>query len=161
MDTIIDRGPNPLTRQTDTGRLSRKGKQLVVIFIAIGLVTLFLPIIKYDPPVRGQQYWSLLDQTLQLQASLHPQTPVVLLFYVPFGLVYLTLLVALAAALLLPFRKVLLWISLVGLFLLSPFRGLFGVMRLAAFVESGKKGGGLTPVWLILAIAMLAVAIVA
>ena len=121
-----------------------------------------LPIIKFNPPAHGQQYWSGLDIALQLQATLHPETPLVLLLFVPFGLVYLTLFVAMGAVLLFPFRKALRWISLAGLFLLVyPFRGLFGAMRLAALFQSSRHGGGLTTLWAILGITVLAVAGVA
>ena len=161
MAPLVENSKNPATRQAYTGRLSSRGKGIALTFIAIGLLTFVLPIIKFDPPGHGQQYWSVLDITLQMQATLHPETSLVLLLFVPFGLVYLTLLVAMGAVLLIPFRKALLWISLVGLFLLYPFRGLFGAIRLAASFQSSRHGGDLTTLWVILGIAMLAVAGVA
>jgi len=150
MAPLVENSRNPATRQADTGRLSRRGKGIALTFIAIGLLTFVLPIIKFNPPAHGQQYWSGLDIALQLQATLHPETPLVLLLFVPFGLVYLTLFVAMGAVLLFPFRKAIRWISLAGLFLLVyPFRGLFGAMRLAALFQSSRHGGGLTTLWAI------------
>jgi hypothetical protein len=154
----VEKSSNLAYRQVDTGRLSRRGKGIVLTFIAIGLLTFVAPIVKLDAPVHGQQYQSVLDITQRLQATLHPETPLLLLPLVPFGLVYLTLLVALGAALLFPFRKALLWISLVGLFLLYPFRGLYGVVKMAALFQSSSHVSGLTTVWVLLGIAMLAVA---
>jgi hypothetical protein len=154
----VENRRNRASLPVDTGRLSRRGKGITLTFIAIGLLTFVVPIVKLDPPVHGQQYQSVLDITQQLQATLHPETPLLLLPLVPFGLVYLTLLVALTAVLLIPFRKALLWISLVGLFFLYPFRGLYGVVKMAAFFQSSSHVSGLTTVWVILGIAMLAVA---
>jgi hypothetical protein len=96
-----------------------------------------------------------------LQAALRPETPLAILLFVPFGLVYITLLVAMVAVLLLPFRKVLLWISLAGLFLLYPFRGFFGGIRLGAFLQTSGHSGSLATLWVLLGIAMLALAGVA
>jgi len=153
---------NPASLPVDTGRLSGRGKGIVLTFIAIGLLTFVAPIVKLDPPVHGQQYRSVLDITQQLQATLHPETPLVLLPIVPFGLVYLTLLVAMAAVLLIPFRKALRWISSAGIFLLVyPFLGFLGVIRLAVLSQSSRHGGSLTILWVVLGIAMLAVAGVA
>jgi hypothetical protein len=159
MARLVENSRNPAIKQVDTGRLSRRGKGLALTFIAIGLLTFVLPIIKFDPPAHGHEYGSVLDITLRLQATLHPETPLALLLFVPFGLVYSTLLVAIGAVLLIPFRKALLWISLAGLFLLlSPFRGLFGAIRLAASFQSSRHGGDLTTLWVILGIVILAVA---
>ena len=104
----VENRRNPASMPLDTGRLSGRGKGNALTFIAIGLLTFVLPIVKLDPPVHGQQYQSVLDITQRLQATLHPETPLALLPVVPFGLVYLTLLVAMGAVLLIPFRKVLL-----------------------------------------------------
>jgi hypothetical protein len=161
MAPLVENKRNRATRQQDTGRLSSKGKGIAVMFIAIGLLTFILPIIKFDPPLHGQQYWSVMDITLQLQAALHLETPLAILLFVPFGLVYVTLLVAMLAVLLLPFRKVLLWISFAGLFLLYPFRGFFGGVRLGAFLQSSGHSGSLTTLWVLLGIAMLALTAIA
>jgi len=161
MARLVENRNNPVTSPADTGRLSRRGKAIAITFIAGGLGTFFLPIIKFDPPAHGQQYWSVLDISLQLQARLHPETPLALLLSVPFGLVYLTLLVALVAVALVPFRKAFLWISLVGLFLLYPFGGLFGAVRLAAFLQSSRHGGGFTTIWVVHGVVMLGLAAVA
>jgi hypothetical protein len=161
MAPLVENRRNRAIRLEDTGRLSSRGKGIALTFIAIGLLTFVLPIIKFDPPMHGQQYWSVLDITLRLQAALRPETPLAILLFVPFGLVYVTLSVAMVAVLLLPFRKALLWISLVGLFLLYPFRGLFGGIRLGAFLQSSGHSGSLTTIWVLLGIAMLALAGVA
>jgi hypothetical protein len=99
MAPLVENSRNFANRQADTGRLSRRGKGIALAFIVIGLLTFVLPIIKFDPPVHGQRYWSDLDITLQSQATLHPETPLALLLFVPFGLVYLTLFVAMGASL--------------------------------------------------------------
>jgi hypothetical protein len=160
MAPLMPRGRNPVTVKTDTGRLSSRGKGVTLTFIAIGLLTFVLPIIKLDAPVHGQQYWSVLDLTLQMQARLHLDTPLAVLPFVPFALVYLTLLVAMGMVLVVPLRKPLRWVSVVGLYLLHPFRGFFGGVRLGAFLEY-SKGGGFVTLWILLGIAMLAVAAVA
>jgi hypothetical protein len=162
MAPLVENHRNPATEQADTGRLSRRGKGIALTFIVIGLLTFLLPIIKFDPPVHGQPYWSDLDITLRLQATVHPETPLALLLFVPFGLVYLTLFVAMGEVLLAPFRKALRWISSAGiLFLVYPFGGLLGAIRLAAVFQSPRHGGSLTILWVVLGIAMLAVAGVA
>jgi hypothetical protein len=159
MAPLMPRGRNPVTVQVDTGRLSRRGKGVALAFIAIGLLTFVLPIIKLDSPVQGQQYWSVLDLTLQMQDRLHLDMPFALLL-IPFGRVYLTLLVALVTVLVIPLRKALRWISLAGLYMLHPFRGFFGGVRLGAFLEY-SKGGGFVTLWILLGIAMLAIAAIA
>ena len=162
MARLVENTGNLLAKHADTGRLSPRGKVVTLVFVAIGLATFFLPIIKFEPAVHGQQYGSILDITLLIQAALDPDLPpYAILILSPFGLVYVTLLVALAAILLLPFRKALRWISLVGLFFLYPFRGLFGAIRLAAFLESSRHSVGFITIWAVLGIVMLAVAAVA
>jgi hypothetical protein len=157
---LVENSSNSVTRQTDTGCLSRRGKGIALTLLALGLLTFFLPIIKFNPPAHGRQYWSVLDITLRLQATLHPTTPLVLVLFIPFGLVYLTLLVAMGTVLLVPFRKALRWINLAGLFLLYPFRGFFGAIRLAHIFMSAR-GGDLRTLWAVLGVTMLAVAAVA
>src|SRR5713226_156033 len=112
MAPLVANSSNPATRQSDTGRLSRRGKGIALTLIALGLLTFFLPIIKFDPPAHGQQYWSVSDITLRLRATLHPESPLALVLFIPFGSVYLTFLVAMGTIFLIPFRKVLRWISL-------------------------------------------------
>jgi hypothetical protein len=160
MAPLMPRGRNPVTVQTDTGRLSTRGKGVALAFIASGLLTFVLPIIKFDSPVHGQQYWSVLDLTLQLQARLHLDTPIAVLPFVPFALVYLTLLVAMGMVLIIPLRKPLRWISLAGLYLLHPFRGFFGGVRLGVFLEY-SKGGGFVTLWILLGVSILAIAAIA
>ena len=146
--------------RVDTGRLTRRGKKLALVFVGLGLATFLLPLIKFDPPGQGREYWSILEIS-QLQTKTHPETSLLLILLFPFGLVYVTFLVATASIIVFPFRKALRWISGVGLFLLNPFRGLFGAVRLAGLFEKRKPGGDLTTIWILLAIAMLAVAAVA
>ena len=147
--------------QIDTGRLTRRGKKLALVFVGLGLATFFVPLIKFDPPAQGREYWSIFETFLQLQTKLHPETPPLLILFLPFGLVYVSFLISAASIVVFPFRKVLRWTSGVGLFLLNPFRGLLGAVRLAGLFEKRKPGGDLTTVWIVLAIAMLAVAAVA
>ena len=87
MDRLVGNRRNPVGSPVDTGRLSRRGKAMAITFIAFGLGTFFLPIIKLDPPVHGQLYWSVLDIALQLQATLQLETPIALPLFVPVGLV--------------------------------------------------------------------------
>jgi sulfite exporter TauE/SafE len=97
---LVGIGQNLPIRRLDTGRLSRKGKWTALAFIACGLATFFLRLIEFSPPAQGRRYWSVFETALQLQKALHPATPVVLVFFLPFGLVYATLLVAMAEVLL-------------------------------------------------------------
>ena len=144
-----------------TGRLSGRGKGIALALIALGLLTFFVPIIKFDPPAYGQMYWSVWDIALRLQTMLHPENPLELLLFLPFGLIYVTLVVAIAIVLLVPFRSVLRWTSLAGLFLLYPFRGIFGGIRLAALFESAGRRGDFMKLWGTLGVVMLGLAAVA
>jgi len=153
-ESTID-SANPVTRQIDTGRLSTRGRMIALFFVASGLSTFALPMIQFDPAWHGQQYWSVLGITQQIQAALHLDSPVEVLFFIPFGMVYLSLLVALGTLLLIPFRKALGYVSVAGLFLLYPFRGFLGGIRLAAFLGS-PHGGDLRTLWVVLGIVMFA-----
>jgi len=66
-----------------------------------------------------------------------------------------------ATVCLIPFRKLLLGITALGFYLLYPFRGLFGALTLAAFFLPLGKGGDVRPLWLVLVIVMLVVALTA
>ena len=87
--------------------------------------------------------------------------PVAMFLFLPFGPVYLVLLLALGVIVLIPLRKVLRWISLAGLFFLYPFRGIFGGIRLVAFFELGHRGGDLRTLWLVLGVMVAAITVVA
>jgi hypothetical protein len=162
MALLVENSSNPVNRQTDTGYLSDRGRKMALTLLSLGLLTFFLPIIKFNPPAHGQQYWSVLNITLRWQATLHPTTPLALVLFIPFGLVYLTLLIAMGTVLLIPFRKALRWISLAGLFLLNPFRGFLGAVRLAHIFDTARgRGGDPRMLWAVLGVTMLAVAAVA
>ena len=85
---------------------------------------------------------------------------------IPFEFVYAfyaTLVVAAAATLLLPFRKLVLGISLTGIALLFvPFRGGLGMMRvLQTSTFQSNRGGDLRIVWVLFGIEFALVAVVA
>jgi hypothetical protein len=146
-------GANVVRRQIDTGRLSNRGKRIVIALIAIGLLTFFFPIVVSEP-IHSPEPSSFLDVAL----GGHGQHPVGSLFvnivYIPFELVYGLLLACLGVVLFLPRRNVLRWLSLAGIFLLiSPFFGMTGAVKLAAMMESGRA-----TLWGILGFVMLGLA---
>ena len=162
--------------QVDTGRLSRRATRNALIFIALGLLSFALPIIEFDPPIQGQKYWSVLDVSQRPQSETGENNSRGGLFdfgatfakmmIIPFEFVYAfyaTLVVAAAATLLLPFRKLVLGISLTGMALLFvPFRGGLGMMRvLQTSTFQSNRGGDLRIVWVLFGIEFALVAVIA
>lgn len=126
------------------------------MFTILGLLTFFVPLIRADPPVGGKGHWSPLDVALYLPLGINLETPFLLL-QIPFALVYLLLLLAIAALCFFPSRAGLIGISGYGIYLLFPFRGFFGGIRLASIATSGG-GVDAKPLWLFLFLIMLLVA---
>lgn len=161
--------------QVDTGKLSRSGLRNTLIFIALGLLSFALPIVEFDPPVRGQRYVSVLEMSQRPEAESSKnsrgglfdfQAAMASLTVIPFEWVYAfyaTLVVALAAALVLPFRKVLVGISLAGICLLFvPFRGAIGLARmLQSSSFQSNRGGDLRVIWILFGVEFAMLAIVA
>jgi hypothetical protein len=170
------RGPSGVAQiPVDTGRFSPRGKRTAIFFIALGLLTFFLPVIEFDPPERGRQYWSVLEVAERPPAEPKKGSATAGVFdvkglfasaaLIPFEFVYVfytILLAALAAVLLLPFRKLLVGIGVAGLIcLVLPFQRTTGLMRVAAsnsFLSS--RGGDLQMVWIAFAIEFAILAIV-
>lgn len=162
--------------QVDTGRLSRRATRNALIFIALGLLSFALPMIEFDPPMQGQKYWSVLEvsQRPQIEKGKNNSTgglfdfgaTLAAMAVIPFEFVYAfyaTLVVAAAATLVLPFRKLLLGISLTGMALLVvPFRGGLGLMRvLQSSSFQSNRGGDLRIVWILFAIEFALLAVIA
>jgi len=146
--------------EIDTGQLSRRGKAFALAILTFGLLTFFVPMIEIKPPDHGVAHLSPLDIFVEVQSALSHGQDIPLIF-VLFGSAYLILVLAAGVTLLLPFRKLLRAISLAGGFiLLYPFSGILGGLRLAAFVESAGRGSDLTMLWVILGMALFAVAVV-
>jgi hypothetical protein len=162
--------------QVDTGKLSRRGMRKALILIALGLVSFALPIIEFDPPMQGQKYWSVLDISQQQQAetgkshdtgiSFNFPAMFASMMVIPFEWVYAfygTLILYAVTTLVLPFRKLLVGISLTGMALLVvPFRGIIGMLRLletSAF--QSNRGGDLRMVWLLFGVEFAILAVVA
>ena len=158
-----------LLAQPDTGELSRKAKQKALVFIALGLLTVFLPIINFDPPLQGQQRWSVFEVARRIPAA--PSTDTLAKTFpttltIAFEQIYAfygTLLAGLGVVLLFPYRKLLLGVCLVALAcLVFPFRGVLGVLWLAAMNSSqSDRGGDLKTLWILFGIDVAALAIVA
>lgn len=157
-----------LLAQPDTGVLSRKGKRNALVVIALGLLTFFLPIINFDPPVQGQQRWSVFDIARRIPAPA-TETPaksfptnLTIAFECTYAF-YGTLLAALGVVLLFPYRKLLLGVSLASLAcLFFPFKGVLGVLWLAAMNSiQSDRGGDLKTLWIIFGIEVVALAVVA
>jgi hypothetical protein len=162
--------------QVDTGKLSRRATRNALIFIALGLLSFVLPIIEFDPPMQAQKYWSVLDvsQRPQSETAKNNSTggpfdfgaTLAAMMVIPFEFVYVfyaTLVVAAAATLVFPFRKLLLGISLTGIGLLFvPFRGALGMMRvLQTMTFQSNRGGDLRIVWILFAIEFAILAVIA
>lgn len=159
MAPVID-NRNPLTKIVETGQLTRRARAMAIAFLAVGLLTFFLPIIA--PSSGTGPNVSVWQTAEQLQITMREDSMLPVLPFVPFIFVYLALAVALGAAVLLPFKKAVAWICVAGLFLLiRPFRGFLGAFQLMKFMDSAQRGGGVTPVWIMLAISLIATAIVA
>ena len=170
------RSGSPLSQvQVDTGNLSRRGKRNVLIFIALGLLSFVMPTIEFDPPMQGQKYWSVWDLSQRPQVESGKNSSKSGLFdfsatfsammVIPFEWVYVfyaTLVVAAAATLVFPFRKVLLGISLTGITLLAvPFRGTIGMMRvLQTSTFQSNRGGDLRMVWILFALEFASLAVI-
>ena len=157
-----------LLAQPDTGELSRKGKRKALVFLALGLITFFLPVINFDPPLQNQQHWSAFDiarripaPTTDTPAKSFPTT-----LKIEFEWIYAfcgTLLAGVGIVLLFPYRKLLLAVCLASLAcLFFPFHGVLGVLWLAAMnsVQS-DRGGDLKTLWILFAIDVAALAVVA
>ena len=156
---MVESGSNSAVRRGGrSGHLSSRARRTALTFVTLGLVTFFVPLITVAPPALGRQQWSVLGIALELLAR--PGTPLPLL-RIPFALIYLLLLLATLALCFFPFRKLLLWISVAGLILLYPFRGLFGGFTLTAFFLPSGKGGDFRQLWVALLIVMLVVAFLA
>lgn len=156
-----------LLAQPDTGELSRKGKQKALVFIALGLLTFFLPVINFDPPLQDQQRWSAFDiaRRLPAPATDTPATTFPTTLKIGFEWVYAfygTLLAGLGVVLLFPYRKLLLGVCLASLAcLFFPFKGVLGVLWLAAMNSiQSDRGGDLKTPWLLFGIDVAALAIV-
>ncbi len=161
--------------QVDTGRLSRRGTRNALIFIALGLLSFAFPIIEFDPPMQGQKYWSVLDVSRRPPMETGKNNSSGDLFdfgatfasmmVLPFEWVYVfygTLVVAAAAVLVFPFRKLLMGISLTGIALLAvPFRGVLGMLRvLQSDTFRSNRGGDLRMVWILFGIEFAILAVV-
>jgi hypothetical protein len=161
--------------QVDTGRLSRRGLRNTLIFIAFGLLSFVLPIIEFDPPLQGQKYFSVLELCQRPQAEMRKsstgavfdfQAVFASMMVIPFEWAYAfygTLVVAAAAALVLPFRKLLVGINLTGICLLFvPFRGAIGMLRmLQSNSFQSNRGGDLRTLWIVFGIEFAILAVVA
>jgi hypothetical protein len=84
------------------------------IFITIGLLTFFVPLITTDPPVSGISRWSLLQIARRPPPKVVPYGVTLNVWQSDFGVVYLLLLVALISTLFFPSRKLLGTIGLLG-----------------------------------------------
>ena len=171
------RSGSPLAQvQVDRGTLSRRSKRSALIFIVLGLLSIVLPVIEFDPPVHGQKFWSVWEVSQQPQIETRKDTPKEGLFdfgatfaammVIPFEWVYLfyaALITAAVATLTFPFRKLLLGISLTGIALLFvPFRGSLGMMRmLQASSFQSNRGGNLHIVWILFAIEFAILTVIA
>ncbi len=157
-----------LHAQLETGELSRKGKRNALVFIALGLLTFFLPVINFDPPMLDRQHWSVLDVARQLPhpTSDTPATTFPTALSIAFEWVYAfygTLLAGLGVVLLFPYRKLLLGICLAALAcLFFPFHGVLGVLWLAAMTSiQSDRGGDLKTLWILFGIVVAALVLVA
>jgi hypothetical protein len=157
-----------LLAKPDVGELSRKGKQKALILIAVGLLTVFLPVINFDPPLQGQQRWSVFDVARRIPAPastdmLAKTFPTILtIAFEQIYAFYGTLLAGLGVVLLFPYRKLLLGVCLVALAcLVFPFRGVLGILWLAAMNSiQSDRGGDLKTLWILLGIQVAALAVV-
>src|SRR6201997_595595 len=157
-----------LLAQPDTGELSRKGKRKALVLIALGLLTFFLPVINFDPPLQDRQHWSVLDiaRRLPAPATDTPATTFPTPLTIAFEWVYAfygTLLAGLGVVLLFPYRKLLLGICLAALAcLFFPFKGVLGVLFLATMTSiQSDRGGDLKTLWILFGIEVAALAVVA
>lgn len=157
-----------LLAQPDTGELTRKGKRKAFVFIALGLLTVFLPVINFDPPVQDQQRWSAFDVARRIPApatdTLAKTFPTSLT--ISFEWIYAfygTLLAGLCVVLFFPYRKLLLGVCLASLAcLFFPFKGVLGVLWLAAMNSiQSDRGGDLKTLWMLFGTEVVALAVVA
>ena len=157
-----------LLAQPDTGALSSKGKQKALVFIILGLLTFFLPVINFDPPLQDQQRWSVFDvarripaPTTDTPAKTFPTT-----LKIEFEWIYAfygTQFAGLGVVLLFPYRKLLLGVCLASLAcLFFPFKGVLGVLWLAAMNSiQSDRGGDLKTLWIVFGVEVVALAVVA
>ena len=157
-----------LLAQPDIGVLSRKGKRNALVVIALGLLTLFLPVINFDPPLQGQQRWSVFDVARRIPAPATDTlattfpTKLTIAFESVYAF-YATLLAGAGVVLLFPYRKLLLAVCLASLAcLFFPFKGVLGVLWLAAMNSiQSNRGGDLKTLWIIFGIEVATLALVA
>jgi hypothetical protein len=155
-----------LLAQPDTGELSRKGKKNALIVIALGLLTFFLPVINFDPPLQNQSHWSAFQVAKHIPApgtdTLATTFPTTLT--IAFKWVYAfygTLVVGVGVVLLFPYRKLLLGVCLAALAcLFFPFHGALGILWLAAMTSiQSDRGGDLKTLWILFGIEVAALAV--
>src|SRR5579862_4110496 len=156
-----------LLAQPDTGELSRKGKQKALVLIAVGLLTVFLPVINFDPPLQDQQHWSVLQiaRHIPAPATDTPATKFPTTLTIAFESVYAfygTLAAGVGVVLLFPYRKLLLGVCLASLAcLFFPFHGALGILWLAAMNSiQSDRGGDLKTLWILFGIDVAALALV-
>lgn len=157
-----------LLAQPDTGELSRKGKRKALVFIALGLLTVFLPVINFEPPLQDRQHWSAFDvaRHIPAPATETPATTFLTTLTIAFEWIYAfygTLLAGLCVVLLFPYRKLLLGVCLGALAcLFFPFKGALGILWLAATTSiQSDRGGDLKTLWILFGIEVAALAVVA
>ena len=157
-----------LLAQPDTGELSRKGKRKALVFIALGLLTVFLPVISFNPPLQDRQHWSVFDVARRLPPPPGNNLPTAFptKLSIAFEWVYAyygTLLAGAGVVLLFPYRKLLLGVCLASLAcLFFPFHGVLGVLWLAAMTSiQSDRGGDLKTLWILFGIVVVALAVVA
>lgn len=150
--TDVDR----LIMRTDTGELTRRGKMSNFALIAVGLITFFVPTIRFDPPIEGRQYWSVLDMVRRPDSTTDTEMPFpsawVMVTTIPFGwayVVYVVLLAGMGAVLLFPFRKLMIGIGVGGLacLFLSVGGGLGLVKLTTTPAFQSTQGGDLRILW--------------
>jgi hypothetical protein len=156
-----------LLAQPDTGELSRKGKRNALVFLALGLLTFFLPVINFDPPLHDQQHWSVLQVVWHIPAPATdtPATTFPATLTIAFEWVYAfygTLVAGVGVVLLFPYRKLLLGVCLASLAcLFFPFHGALGILWLAAMTSiQSDRGGDLKTLWILFGIEVAALAVV-
>ena len=157
MSYFGDKNNKPTAEKEMSGKLSARTRTAATVFIGIGIITFFMPLITVNSREFGRVQWSDLDIALRLahtNSSFWIES-----FRIPFVLTYLILVIALIVVMVIPYPKLLLGVSIAGLYPLLPFRGFFGGLRLLALVES--RHSGISSLWLALTIVMAAIALLA
>jgi hypothetical protein len=103
---------SPVLMQTETGHLTRKGKLTAFALIVAGLLTFFVPMIKFDPPMLGRRYWSVWEMVRrsdnQVVTEILLPSSLLVASAIPFEWIYVTyavFIVAMGALLLFPFSQ--------------------------------------------------------